>query len=258
MDRAIPAALVTVIATSGSAPAKPGALMVVEADGTTTGTVGGGSFEHKLTAEAVSSIAGGKDRELTYNLASDKELGMICGGTVRTFIRVFHTAPKLVIVGAGHIGLELYRLALLQGFQTVVFDIRPELASRERFPQAERFVVDDLAAALRDYPITPDCYITIAASTHEADQLALEAVISREAAYTGMIGSSSKIKKIFRYLLDHATPRAAIEKVYAPMGLNIASVKPPEIALAIFSEILLVKNSGTPESMRRVKKDLLP
>lgn len=257
-EREIPAALVTIIAASGSAPGKPGALMVVEEDGSTMGTIGGGGFEHKLTAEAVACINQRENREYTYDLSSDQELQMICGGKVRAFIRVFHAAPKLVIIGAGHIGLELYKLGSLQGFKVVVFDSRGELASKERFPQAELKVADDIAAALREYPLSSDCYLAIAASTHETDRLALEAVVLSSARYIGMIGSSSKIRKIFKYLLDNNVSRAAIEKVYAPMGLNIASVKPCEIALAIFSEILMVKNNGSPEQMCRVKKNLLP
>ncbi len=66
-----PAALVTVIATAGSAPGKPGALMVVQADGTTIGTVGGGSLEHKITAEAIQCIGLGQNKEVSYDLQAD-------------------------------------------------------------------------------------------------------------------------------------------------------------------------------------------
>ncbi len=253
-----PAALVTVVSTAGSAPGKPGAIMVVEESGTSTGTVGGGNLEHKITSEALAAIQLGQSKEVTYDLSSNKELGMTCGGMVRVFIKVFETPPKLIVVGAGHIGLELYKLALLQGFQIVVIDIRGELASPERFPQATREVVDDIGAALKEYPIGSDCYVTIATATHEMDRFALEAVIESDARYIGMIGSSGKIKKIFQYLLSQNISRADIEKVYAPMGLNIASIRPREIALSIFSEILLVKNNGSPEPMRQVKKNLLP
>lgn len=253
-----PAALVTVVSITGSAPGKPGALMVVEENGTTTGTVGGGNLEHKITSEAVAAIQLGQSKEVVYDLSSNKELGMTCGGTVRAFIKVFETPPTLIIVGAGHIGLELYKIALLQGFRVVVMDIRRELASPERFPHATREVVDDIAAALREYSIQSDCYVTIATATHEMDRFALEAVVESKAKYIGMIGSSGKIKKIFTYLLSQNISRTDIEKVYAPMGLNIASIRPREIALSIFSEILMVKNNGSPEPMRQIKQNLLP
>ena len=249
-----PAALVTVVATAGSAPGKPGALMVIIGDGTTIGTVGGGSLEHKITTEAIQCIGLGKNKEVSYDLQADAELGMSCGGTVRAFIKVFKAAPQLIIVGAGHIGLELYKIGRLQGFQVVIFDERPELASKERFPEAKLFVVDDLPASLKEYKLHCDCYVTIATASHDTDRLTLEAVIESNASYIGMIGSSSKIRKTFEYLLKKGVQREKIENVFAPMGLNIASIRPEEIAISIIGEILLVKNNGSPEHMRSVKK----
>jgi xanthine dehydrogenase accessory factor len=253
-----PAALVTVVATTGSAPGKPSALMVVLGDGSTIGTVGGGSLEHKITTEAVQCIGLGKSKEVSYDLQADAELGMSCGGSVRAFIRVFKASPQLIIIGAGHIGLELYKIGRIQGFQVVVFDDRPELASEERFPDAKRIVADDLATSLKKYAIHTDCYVTIATSSHETDRLVLEAVVESEASYIGMIGSSNKIRKIFEYLLAQEIAREKIEQVFAPMGLNIASIRPAEIAVSIIGEILLVKNNGSPEHMRAVKKNVLP
>lgn len=258
LENETPVALVTIVATSGSAPGKPGALMVVERDGTITGTVGGGGFEHKIIAEAQSSIDSGLNKEVSYDLSTDKDLGMICGGTVRAFIKVFSRAPKLIIAGAGHIGLELYKIGILQGFKVIVFDTREELNSAARFPLAQRIVTEDCAAALKQQPLHQDCYVTIATSNHELDRDCLEAVVESDAAYIGMIGSSSKIRKIFKYLLDRGVPRKTLEQVFAPMGLNIASIHPREIALAILSEVLLVKNNGSAESMCKVKSNLLP
>ncbi len=250
---ATPAALVTVVATAGSAPGKPGALMVVQADGTTAGTVGGGGLEHKITAEALQCIGLGLNKEVSYNLHADAGLSMSCGGKVRAFIRVFKAAPQLVIIGAGHIGLELYKIACLQGFQVTVFDDRAELASPERFPQAKLIVVDDIPAALDKYQYHSDCYVTIATSSHDTDRLALETVLASDAAYIGMIGSGKKIRQIFQYLRAQGISPERIESVFAPMGLNIASIRPEEIALAVMGEILLIKNNGSPEHMRAVK-----
>ena len=208
-----PAALVTIIATAGSAPAKPGAVMVVHSDGSTIGTVGGGSLEHKITIQAVRCIELGKNKEISYDLQSDATLGMSCGGNVRCFIKVFKAAPQLIIIGAGHIGLELYKIGQLQGFQVIVFDERPELASEERFPNAQLIVVDDLPARLKAYEFHSDCFVTIATASHETDRLALEAVIESNASYIGMIGSTNKIRQIFAYLLDQGIPKEKIEQV---------------------------------------------
>lgn len=249
-----PAALITVIASTGSAPGKPGALMFVQGDGRTVGTVGGGRLEYSIIQEALQCIGSGKDKELSHNLQTKAELDLSCGGQIRTFIKVFKVGPELLIVGAGHIGLELYRIARLQGFQPVIFDDRPELASKEKFSEAKIIVTDDIPASLKEYQLHSDCYIAIATSSHETDRLSLEAVIESEAAYIGMIGSRKKIEKTFDYLFSRNISKERIDKVFAPMGLNIASIRPEEIALAIMAEILLVKNSGSPEHMRAAKK----
>lgn len=69
-----------------------------------------------------------------------------------------------------------------------------------------------------------------------------------------MIGSTRKIKKTLSYLLEQGTDRETIDKLYTPMGLNVATIEPKEIAISIMAEILLVKNNGSPEHMRAVKK----
>lgn len=258
LEDARPAALVTVVASAGSVPGKPGAQMVVLADGETIGTVGGGSLEHKITLEARQCIDQGKSKEVSYDLQVDTELAMSCGGSLRAFIKVFQAASQLIIVGSGHIGHELYKIGRLQGFQVVVIDNRPELTSEGRFPEARRLITEDLPATLREYKLHSDCYVTIATASHDTDRLALEAVIHADAAYIGMIGSSKKIRQIFSYLQSQGIAREKIEQIFAPMGLNIASIRPEEIALAIIGEILLVKNSGSPEHMRTIKKNLLP
>lgn len=249
-----PVALVTVIANTGSSPGKPGAMMTVQADTTITGTVGGGSLENQAVLEAVDCLVTGKSKEVRYALDSGGDLGMICGGELRMFIKVFLPAPRLVVIGAGHIGLELYYLALHQGFRVVVIDDREKLVTRERFPEAERIVTEDLVRTLTEYVIDTNCFVTIATRSHEADRLALEAVVkTSEASYIGMIGSSKKVKNTLNYLLENGIPRETVAGIYAPMGLDIASVKPKEIALSIMSEILLVKNNGSMQHMRAIK-----
>jgi len=249
----IPVALVTVIENSGSSRGMTGAMMVIWGASESCGTVGGGNLEFWAVGEANKCLAAGLSREVSFVPDTEAERGTSCGGTTRLFIRVFHTGPRLIIVGGGHVGLELYHLALLQGFSVVVIDDREDFIDHSRFPEAETLLADDFDKVLTDYLITKDCYITIATRTHETDEQALEAVIGSEAGYIGMIGSSRKIKEIYRHLLDRGVLREKLDAVYAPMGLNIAKVKPKEIALSIMGEILLVKNGGSTEHMRTVK-----
>lgn len=230
--------------------------MTVGIHGRTSGTVGGGNLEHQVIAEAQQCLATGESREIRHTLHPGSGLAMSCGGEIRLFIKVFGPLPQLIVIGAGHIGIELYQLGLHQGFRVMVIDDREEMVSPERFPQAERILATDLAATLSSLPITGASYVTIATRSHDTDRIALETLISSPAAYLGMIGSRNKIRATMQALLAQGIPKEKLAEVYAPMGLHIASVEPREIALAVMSEILLVKNKGSLHHMRTVKGEM--
>lgn len=246
-------ALVSVISNTGSSPAKCGAVMLVNSSGAVCGTVGGGSLELKVIGEAQECLRFGESRKVEHSLTDSGGLAMSCGGTVHCFIKVFSVGPKLIIAGGGHVGQELYRQGVLQGYRIEIFDDREEVANRERFPEAARVVCGDPVAELAAYPFDCNCYVTIATHSHDLDRMVLASVAESKAAYIGMIGSTRKIRKSLEYLLEQGVSRENIEKLYTPMGLNVATVQPKEIAVSIMSEILLVKNSGTPEHMKTVK-----
>jgi xanthine dehydrogenase accessory factor len=246
-------ALVSVISNSGVSPAKCGAIMLVNRSGAMCGTVGGGKLELKAIEDAQECIRLGKSREVDYPLAKSNGLGIPSGGKVHFLIKVFSAQPRLIIVGGGHVGMELYHLGLLQGYHVEIFDDRESIATKERFPDAAQIICGDPVKELTGYPLDANCFITITTHSHELDRMTLAAVAESEASYIGMIGSSKKIKKSLSYLLEQGVSRQAIEKLYTPMGLNVATIQPREIAVSIISEILLVKNNGSPEHMKTVK-----
>jgi xanthine dehydrogenase accessory factor len=248
----IPVALVTVIDSEGSSPAKKGAVMAVWGDGNTEGTVGGGNLEYVVIKEAIEAMISGKEGEFSYQLDDEGDLGMTCGGEVRVFIKVFSARNRLVIIGAGHIGLELYKFGLMQGFSIVVVDDRADFASKVRFPEAETILNGDLTEMINKIEITGKDYIAIATRSHKCDEEALRAVAGSAAAYIGMIGSRSKVTNIMTKLSE-SFEKDVLEKIYAPMGLDIASVDTREIALSIISEIMLVKNKGSLHHMKELK-----
>lgn len=246
-------ALVTVISNSGSSPAKCGAMMLVEGDGAICGTVGGGSLEHTVKAQALEFLSAGKSGKVSHTLSADGPLAMSCGGKVSCFIKVFSSRPRLIVVGGGHVGMELYKLGLLQEYQVEIIDDREEFVTSARFPSA--IVTNgDPVEVLGNMAIDSNCFIAIATHSHDLDKKALAAVAASDAAYIGMIGSSRKIKNTLAYLSEQGIPEEKQEKLFMPMGLNVATIQPKEIAIAIMSEILLVKNAGTADHMRNVKK----
>jgi len=246
----IPVALVSVLDHEGSTPGKQGSIMAVLKSGETCGTVGGGSLEFAVVTQAIKCIVDSVSREFSYDLSEGGTVGMTCGGSVRVYIKVFDQSQKIIIVGGGHVGLQLYRQALMQSFSVVVVDDRAEFANVERFPDAAEVLVGDVAEVLSAMKIDENCYIAIATRSHECDESALRASVGRGAAYVGMIGSRKKVSGIMKRIKDSGVGEDVLETVFAPMGLAIATIKPEEIALSIISEILLVKNTGSAQHMR--------
>ena len=239
-----PAALATVISASGSTPAETGAKMLVYEDGSILGTVGGGALEARVIEEALRVIQEGEPFYGSYSLSNDDAagLGMVCGGEVSVFIDCFVSGPELVIVGAGHISQYLARMAKMLGFKVIVIDDREDYACEERFPEADRLVAADIAEALEGLRVTENTYLAILTRGHRHDQVALEKVLLSNAAYIGMIGSRNKIKTVFDNLKQKGFSASSLEKIHAPIGLDLGGGTPAEIALSIAAEIVQVRH----------------
>src|ERR671931_2339528 len=148
LERGEPAALVTIVSTTGSTPQRIGAKMLVLADGRTVGTIGGGCYENDAFWKAREAIASGRSALLHYELNDDfaQETGLICGGQMDVYIEPIEPSPELYVIGAGHVGFHLARLAHEVGFRVHVVDDREKFANAERFPTAVEVVVDEIAA----------------------------------------------------------------------------------------------------------------
>ncbi len=235
-----PAALATVTGVTGSTPARVGAKMLVYADGTTLGTIGGGKLEAEVIKAAGQAINNMEPFFSDYSLNAD-DAGMVCGGGASVFIEPLLPASQLLIAGAGHVSQYVARLGKMLGFEVAVVDDRPEFANKEFFPEADRLIVNDIGQALAEYKITVNTYIVIVTRGHQYDESALERVVNSNAAYIGMIGSKNKVKTIFDNLRRKGIKDASLDKVYAPIGLKLGGKKPPEIAVSILAEILQVR-----------------
>jgi xanthine dehydrogenase accessory factor len=174
---------------------------------------------------------------------------MVCGGRMDIFIDVIEPKPTLLIVGAGHIAYYLARLGHMVGFSIAVIDDRKEFANRERFPNAERVICDDMERTLSSIKITPSTYVVIVTRGHQYDLAALKQVIDSKAAYIGMIGSKSKVRIAFQELKSAGIAEDTLKRVHAPIGLDIGAETPQEIAVSIIAEIIKVRRGGTGESL---------
>lgn len=243
-------ALVTVISASGSTPRGAGTKMLISEDGSLYGTIGGGSLEGRVID--ISKEALKKGESLRLNLSLDKEdLKMECGGAVQVFIDVHKTRPKLLIAGGGHVSLAIYKIASILDFHIAIFEDREELLTKERFPLATELILGDIKENLGKYPIDENTHIVIVTRGHEYDEESLESVIESSAKYIGVMGSKRKVETMMKNLQGKGLTDDLLSKVYTPIGLNLGGETPEEVAMSILSEILLVKNDGSPRHMKK-------
>jgi len=236
-------ALVTVVSATGSTPREEGAKMLVRPDGSIIGTIGGGSLEAQVIEEAVRVIKQAKPKRLHMSLTAKEagEVGMMCGGDLEVFIEPILNPPALYIFGGGHIALALTKMGKLCGFNITVIDDRAEFAHAERFPEAEIILAEDFTKSFPQVKIDKSSYIVIVTHGHRHDEVVLEWVVGTPARYIGMIGSKTKNETIYSHLLAKGITREQLDRVHAPIGLEIGAQTPEEIAVSILAELIKIR-----------------
>jgi xanthine dehydrogenase accessory factor len=244
LERGEPAALVTIVSTMGSTPQRVGAKMLVFADGRLVGTIGGGCYENDAFWKAREAITNRRPQLVHYELSDDfaQETGLICGGQMDVYIEPIEPSPELYVIGAGHVGFHLARLAHEVGFRVHVVDDREKFANSERFPTAAEVVAEDIPVWIGRARIPAHAYVVIVTRGHTNDLDALRALAPRELRYLGLIGSRAKVARIYDALRDEAVPADQLRSVHAPIGLDIGAVTPQEIAVSILAELIAVKH----------------
>jgi xanthine dehydrogenase accessory factor len=153
----------------------------------------------------------------------------------------------LLIVGGGHVGQAVARLAAEVDFEVWVVDDRAAYVSQERIPTAKRRLIGDIGATLKQltqHGITPSTYALIVTRGHAHDEEALYHLAPTEAGYVGMIGSRRKIKLIYEDLIAKGIAPEMLDRVHAPLGFDIGSQTVPEIAISIVAELIACRNRG--------------
>jgi xanthine dehydrogenase accessory factor len=239
-------ALVTIVSTEGSTPRKAGARMLVRGDGRLQGTVGGGRLEADLVQRAREALATGRPELVSFDLTGEGEGGLVCGGTVRAFVEPIEAAPTLLLFGAGHVSAALARLARPLGFRVEVADDRPEQASRERFPEADRLVNDGFEGAAAQMSLGPNAYAVVATRGFDGDLAALASLVGRGLRFIGVLGSRTKAAKLQEALRERNVPDEEIARIRSPLGLSIGAQTPEEIAVSIVAELVAVRRA-TPD-----------
>jgi len=244
LDRGEPAALVTIVSTTGSTPQRVGAKMLVFGDGRQVGTIGGGCYENDAFWKAREAITNRRPQLVHYELDDDfaQETGLICGGQMSVYIEPIEPSPELYVVGGGHVGYHLANLAHEVGFRVHVVDDREKFANRERFPNAVEVTAEDIPAWIERTPLPQHAYVVIVTRGHTNDLEALRALAPRDLRYLGLIGSRAKVARIYDQLVADNIPPNVLKQVHAPIGLDIGAVTPQEIAVSILAELIAVKH----------------
>jgi xanthine dehydrogenase accessory factor len=201
------------------------------------GTLGGGCLEADVVQAAMMAMKDGNPTTLPFEL-TEREGGLVCGGRVLVYIEPILLDPHLVILGAGHVGRTLAKLARFTGFRVTVVDDRAEFANQENVPDADDLIVHEFERAFERVPVEGGTFIVVATRGHNHDLDAVKAALGTPAHYIGLLGSKRKRALLRRSLAENCFSPADIDRVVIPVGMEIDSVTPEEIAVSIMAQII--------------------
>lgn len=157
---------------------------------------------------------------------------------VEVFVKVIQPEPTLVIVGGVHIAVALVSLAQTLGFKTIVIDPRKAWGSENRFPTVNHLFQDWVDEAFDKIEINSSTAIAVLTHDPKIDDPAIKIALNSSAFYVGALGSKTTNAKRNQRLLNDGLSESQVNKIHAPIGLDIGAQNPEEIALAVMSEIV--------------------
>lgn len=236
----VPLALATLVQCRGSTPQKPGAKLLICEEGPVAGTLGGGCLEAEVVSNARAALRDGVARTLAFDL-SEGVGSLVCGGNVLVFVEPLAPRPRLIILGAGHVGRALSHAARFAGFRVTVVDDREEYADRARLPDAHDVVCAGFGEAFSSLTVDYGTFVLIATRGHKHDFTAARAALRTPARYVGLVGSRTKRDLLLEHLAEEGFEPEERARVVTPAGLSIDSVTPEEIAVSIVAQMIGIR-----------------
>jgi xanthine dehydrogenase accessory factor len=222
------AALITVVRSNDSVAL--GSKLLVRADGATSGSLG----DHELDAAARADA-----EELIWIERSELREH----GDVTLFVDVTGPPPRLVIFGAIDFAAALCRVAKAAGWRAFVVDPRSRFATPERFPEAEAVIAEWPADALvRLGGIDRATYLAVLTHDPKLDDAALLSALDSDAPYIGAMGSRRAQAKRRERLVAAGVPETQLERIAAPIGLDLGATSAEETAVSIVGELIAIRN----------------
>jgi xanthine dehydrogenase accessory factor len=251
-DQGMAVVLATIIGVSGSVPRHEGSKLLVYADGSFVGTVGGGALEAQVIKEALAALADGETRKLSYTL-NDITAGDpgICGGTVEVFVEPIGVAQTLLVIGGGHVGKALASLGKWMDYRVILADDRAEFCNPDYLPGMDGYVIGKPGEIAQQTRIDRQTAVAAVTRGLPVDIDLIPALLATEAGYIGVIGSRRRWAITRRALIaERGIDAAQLQRVRAPIGLELEAETPKEIALSIMAEIVMVRRGGSGKPMQ--------
>jgi xanthine dehydrogenase accessory factor len=240
-------AVVATLIEVANAATNVGAKLLISDLGATGQTVG--SLGNEALDRAVIEQAKLLDSRTDTRVFQVKEFApaLTQWSDARILFERIQAEPRLVICGAGHVGASLGKLASLMGYRTTLIDDREEFVTRQSFPEKniELVAAEDWSQSVKA-AVGNGRGVSVAIVTrgHSEDEQCLRAVIGIDVDYIGLIGSKRRTNIVLQRLREDGATQESLEKVHAPVGLDIGAVTPEEVALAIMAEIVAVRRGG--------------
>ena len=231
-----PVVLATVVDSTRSVPRRPGSKMLVYADGSTSGSIGGGEMEARVISEALDALTARTPRRLTYSLL-DPGTGDpgVCGGEVELYLEPHMPVTTVYVIGVGHVGRAVVELAHWLGYRVVAWDDRADQAEDT---EADVTLTGTIADALAAEP--PDAHSRVVMVTRnvDLDVEILPALLATPVPTIGLMGSNRRWATTRAKLVEAGVAESDLDRVHSPIGVEIAAETPSEIAVSILAEVI--------------------
>ena len=197
--------------------------------------LGGVELEKKILSEGEGLLKEKKPKVLVLS-SENKRMEIL--------LEPVFSEPTVYIFGGGHVSEQLVPLAKMVHFKVVVIDDREMFVNRERFPEADEVIVSEFEKCFDQLNIDDSSYIVIVTRGHLYDGFVLEQAVKSKARYIGMIGSKKKIRTLYQNLMQKGMTKETLDRDHAPIGIDINSETPEEIAVSIVAELIKVRGES--------------
>ncbi|OMP76545.1 XdhC family protein [[Flexibacter] sp. ATCC 35208] len=153
----------------------------------------------------------------------------------------------LYLVGGGHCSLAFSKIMFMLDFYIHVYDNRPGLNTFLQNECAhEKVIVEDYSQLKGMIPEGQHNYVVVMTMGYRSDDVVIRALLHKQFRYLGMLGSQAKITQLFEGYKAEGISSQVLQRIHAPVGMQIKSQTPEEIAVSIAAEIIRERNTPTP------------